>query len=613
MAHMIPDRVPTQLGGEQRVYKLLQKLPEECLCYHEPRVSGYHPDFIVIMPRYGVLVIEVKGWYPATILKADNHSITLKNRKNENETDVVNPIEQARRYMWMLAQRCQNHSEFEWLIHAEGDYKGRFTFPFSHCALLNNISADQLTNHPFSEPLMEILPAKRVITRDVLLELEQLDARQLEERLKEYVNPLWAFEPLNQRQMRALRAIIHPEIRISSLHEKCTDLRVLDLKQENHALDLGSGHRVILGVAGSGKTVLLVARARLLSQVNPRGKILVICFNVTLSAKLQKDLSDAPNVEVMHFHKWAGQHNVYRLSKDDKDDAALGLRLLDRLKKGEGTYDAILVDEAQDFPAEWFQCIVAAMKDPANGDLVVVGDGHQGLYQSRTWTWKSVGIQAIGTTITKKFGLHINYRNSKEILEAAVLFAKTKAASSYDGLGALKVDPTLAIRSTGLKPVLIRRLKSPEEECDRAVDLVEDLVRGNWFGTSIDPIASAQIGILYPMIREHERYLLKDLVDKLAKHEAIWISEDQETRKEIVGPGVKIETMHASKGLQYAAVIVLFGQDVPKPFDNIDLDVEKSLMYVALTRAETYLAICHSAHSTFIRKLETSSCVEVQP
>lgn len=47
------------------------------------------------------------------------------------------------------------------------------------------------------------------------------------------------------------------------------DLKVLDLRQENNARKIGEGHRIVYGVAGSGKTVLLIAKARLLSAQNP--------------------------------------------------------------------------------------------------------------------------------------------------------------------------------------------------------------------------------------------------------------------------------------------------------------------------------------------------------
>jgi hypothetical protein len=75
-----------------------------------------------------------------------------------------------------------------------------------------------------------------------------------------------------------LRSIIHPEIILSYLPskslteeeaEKCFDLVVPGRRQENNARKIGEGHRIIYGVAGSGKTVLLIARAKWLLCSHP--------------------------------------------------------------------------------------------------------------------------------------------------------------------------------------------------------------------------------------------------------------------------------------------------------------------------------------------------------
>lgn len=47
------------------------------------------------------------------------------------------------------------------------------------------------------------------------------------------------------------------------------------------------------------------------------------------------------------------------------------------------SYHAVLIDEAQDFAPSWFQCACAALKDPDDGDLIIVGDGSQGLYRGQ--------------------------------------------------------------------------------------------------------------------------------------------------------------------------------------------------------------------------------------
>ena len=68
MAEMIPDRLPSGASaGEKRVFEALQRLPENCIVYYEPVVSNKYPDFIVIIPEVGLLIIEVKGWYPGHI------------------------------------------------------------------------------------------------------------------------------------------------------------------------------------------------------------------------------------------------------------------------------------------------------------------------------------------------------------------------------------------------------------------------------------------------------------------------------------------------------------------------------------------------------------------
>jgi superfamily I DNA/RNA helicase len=76
-------------------------------------------------------------------------------------------------------------------------------------------------------------------------------------------------------------------------------------------------------------------------------------------------------------------------------------------------------------------------------------------------------------------------------------------------------------------------------------------------------------------------------------------------------PGIKIQTIHGSKGLQYRAVIVLWADRLPRSFPDIDPDEDPKLMYVALTRAEDYLFISHSEPSDFIDRICKSGKVMV--
>jgi hypothetical protein len=73
MAHTFPSGLPSKAtSGEARMFAVLKKLPDDVLVYFEPTIDDSHPDFIVIIPAYGVLLIEVKGWYLSNILKGDS-------------------------------------------------------------------------------------------------------------------------------------------------------------------------------------------------------------------------------------------------------------------------------------------------------------------------------------------------------------------------------------------------------------------------------------------------------------------------------------------------------------------------------------------------------------
>jgi superfamily I DNA and RNA helicase len=70
-----------------------------------------------------------------------------------------------------------------------------------------------------------------------------------------------------------------------------TDLAVLDLRQERNARALGDGHRIVYGVAGSGKTAKLLAE-------DPEKRILILCYNRLLAQHLAVALAGHRRVMV---------------------------------------------------------------------------------------------------------------------------------------------------------------------------------------------------------------------------------------------------------------------------------------------------------------------------
>ena len=592
--------------GEHRLFSVLQRLPDDVVFYHEPEIDGRYPDFVIILPSMGVLTIEVKGWFARDIIYANSHEVRLK----ENGIEVLHkhPLRQVREYQNQLRDTCRSRPGFEKLANQTGLYEGNFQFPFGYCAVLSNITREQIRDHP-SGSLPEIFKRDRVADRDDLLLWESSSPEDLLAVFREFFAPWWPTR-MTPLQVDVLRGIIHPEAVLyfdfAKTSQQNVSLRILDLAQEAMARNIGEGHRLLFGVAGSGKTVVLIARAKLLARMNSRGQVLVLCFNLALSLYLQEALAGLPNVKVSHFHGWA-KANIKKSEWTGTDDnVTLGRRLLEALKNDapeRGHFDAVLIDEAQDFSAEWFECALLALRNPSTGDLFVVGDASQGVYGRRSVSWKKLGIQAQGRTSY----LDENYRNTKPILEVARLFSLADTDGDEDGMRAPVVDPARSKRTTGPLPVLVGA-SDMASECSRAVEIVKELLGGRWFGEDISPLRPEEIGILYRSGKGSKWSLLNQLRDCINEVAApvVWLTENLDARRRMKEKAIKITTIHGSKGLQFRAVVILFAGDCPDTGSSSIEPEERCLFYVALTRAEDYLAITWSKPADYVRELRAS-------
>ena len=176
-------------------------------------------------------------------------------------------------------------------------------------------------------------------------------------------------------------------------------------------------------------------------------------------------------------------------------------------------------------------------------------------------------------------------------------------------LGSPLVDPNKCRRSTGIKPALIKATNH-QAECDRVVETVKNLVEGRWFGESIEPIAPEDIGIFYRLVYKRDRPVLENFVNNLNEiTPAIWLNKSKDSRFQVCDPGIKVQTIHSAKGLQYKAVIILWGDLLPAWFNDTDEATEERLLYVGLTRAEDFLVITSSDDSIFMNQIASSDKV----
>ena len=625
MAECIPDRLSSKASrGEERTFALLKKLPDDYLIYYEPNIDNRHPDFIVIAPDLGVIVVEVKGWYLDDIVKGDHSEITINS--DERERQETHPLEQARNYMWRLARACEKSPNRSLLLHEEGPYKNKFFFPFCHFVVFSNISRDNILRRK-DQNVAEIFKSDNTLFKDELWALENASPDEIRNTLMRFFDPHFEITPFTPEQVDVLRSIIHPEIILSYLPsksltekeaEKCFDLVVLDRKQENNARKIGEGHRIIYGVAGSGKTVLLIARAKWLHERDPHAKILLLCYNVSLKAYLKHVLKDYSRINVFHFDGWVKHNGIPPRNYKDpstgkvEEDSVLGNRLLEHLRNHAGDsrkYDAILVDEAQDFPPIWFSCILEALTDPLDGDLLVVCDGNQGIRLIDSVSWKSLGIKAQGRTIHSAFDLDRNYRNTREILRLAAHFTAKNVKNNEDSISIVPVDPSQAIRR-GPKPILLK-CRDHADECERIFTVSKLLLKGNVPFNEIKITLQPQdMGILYSKKLHKDDEIFKNFLKDLKTLAPVtWLSEDYYSRTKVFDQSIKVQTVASSKGLQYRVVFVMWA-DLFEPYTKADLDLQQRFLYVALTRASDVLIVTYSMENEFIERMVRSGDVD---
>lgn len=572
-------------GGERRFAERLEaKLEDDYLCWYNIPVglSYGHPDFIVLHPQRGLLILEVKDWKRDTVIGIDKLRATLN--LNGGSKEVQNPLEQARRYAEDLAATLSKDPQ---LVIGSGREAGRLRFPWSYGVVFSRITRKQ-----FDEGGLDtVIPSDRVICQD-----EMTEAVEPEEFQRRLWN-MFSFQfksRLSLPEIDRVRWHIHPDMRIVPRQGSLFDegiapvdlMQVMDLHQEQLARSLGEGHRVIHGVAGSGKTLILAYRAEYLAR--GAGKpILVLCYNQSLARRLARTMADKGldgKVHTHHFHQWCRAqlvaYNAGLPEKSDHDqdaffDAMVG-RVIRSVERGlipNAQYSAILIDEGHDFKPEWFRLVVQ-MIDPATNSLLVLYDDAQSIYgdaKRKKFSFKSAGIQAVGRTTILK----LNYRNTDEILRFArdVAHGILKPLDS-DEDGVPLINPQSAGRAG--PPPMVVRLPTLRAEAEFIVERLKEAHRN---GTPWRDMA-----VIYRHYNPVGRTVLAALrgfgVPVIYFKDASFAPDED---------AVLAVTMHSCKGLEFP-VVVIPGAD--RIQGAVDLPPEEAkLLYVAMTRATRELVV----------------------
>jgi superfamily I DNA/RNA helicase len=589
MTEFIGKLTSTSTTGEKRVYRILETLFEDdphTFCYYEPLIVDHRPDFVLFNPQYGCLIIEVKDY---------SHNSLLDTPSNGEWTALVSHQLELRENPF-----TKIYNYWKTLKHRVKDTKGEHPIDIlQRLIILPFVSK----NNPIGIQILSNKPQRiKLFFKEDILSYNTFKKRLERQCSLDYT--------LSSKEMTNLRGNIIPTSHVPTKTQKLYEffpldskdvLQLLDAQQEQLSHNLGTGHRLIFGVAGSGKTVLLLARARYLALLHKNWKILILCYNRLLANYLQEIMNpqdyDA-DIEISNYHRWAKD---IIFSSDDKYRYSYN-QLLDKHSESSKTknhffskivpsilnklidettltdkYDAILIDEAQDFEKEWFIPVVKLL-NPDTKSLLITCDGLQGIYARKRFTWKSVGIEAQGR-VTK---FRKTYRNPSKVgkfaykfltmdLDLVNLIDKEEgflSTASFERKGGIVDLRVFGSRKTEHKTII--------EELQKNIDQKRSIL------------------LLFPRNLEKKNFQ-HPLISLMKQNDMIWHSLNDVGIKK---GEISIGTLQATKGLE-ADVVVIPEIDKIRSIGN-----NRQLLYVGMTRTLNDLLITSSGTNNFVKELK---------
>ncbi|PTD97699.1 3'-5' exonuclease [Pseudothauera lacus] len=619
MAKIIPSlnrhTLARMTSGEKRLAEALGKLLEDdYLVWYDIPVGKHrrYPDFIILHPARGLLFLEVKDWKPTTLKRITKSEVTLHTERGQ--VIEVHPLEQARQYAYAVIERLSRDPQ---LCHQSGPYQGKLVMPYGWGVVLTNIGREQFAAAMPDEGREILLPDHLTLYKGEFS--ASTDAEEFQQRLWNMFNYRFG-QPLSLPQIDRIRWHLFPELRIDAPEQtelfadplqtdtKAEDplpdvIRIMDIQQEQLARSLGEGHRVIHGVAGSGKTMILGYRCLYLAQTLQK-PILVLCFNITLAARLRAFISAkgiGAQVQVYHFHDWCSQQLKTYNVEPQPGDAPLFERQVetvihaaDRGLIPRAQYGAVLIDEGHDMQADWLKLVVQ-MVDPETNALLLLYDDAQSIYKKKAglgFTLSSVGIQAQGRTTI----LRLNYRNTREILAFAYSFARqylNPQATDEDHI------PLVEPEAAGISgpPPVVKQLGSFDEELEYTVACIR-----KW---RANKVSMKDIAVLYATNAQGAK-LSRRLQKEGIPHQ--WLGTRQHKMSyDSEADSMALMTIHSSKGLEFERVVMIgIGQ-----MDDSEEERAQSarIIYVGMTRARKYLVMASSGENAFVGQIISQRAV----
>jgi len=345
------------------------------------------------------------------------------------------------------------------------------------------------------------------------------------------------------------------------------------------------GRHLIVGPPGSGKTNLIVMRARYIHGCGLKN-VLILTFTRALQDFIRTGLGEKKYLEqeqIQTFKRWALSHiqsyapeqlATYTKSKDfekDRQEIIKMLKVANQRLNGRNLYDAVLVDEVQDLHIEEVNALMQISER-----ITVAGDSKQMIYES------GQTIPLLEKQGFVKTTLRYHYRIGTAISDVA-----DKALQPENDADRLRTNSNYNEGESQSRADLLG-FANRQEQFDAMKKTIELQLRS---------YPDEDVGILVPlttMVTE-----LQGMFDKTPLAKSVAYHNDNSVEQSFQsGKRIHVIVLKSAKGTEFRAVHLYGLEELKFP------QTRRELLFMAITRAKTALTGYYSGK--ILKSVETA-------
>ena len=484
-------------------------------------------DLVLLMPDYGVVVVEVKGG--SVWVDADGW-----HQSRGAGTRQIDPVDQARSNLYALRRYVESDPRWKQSSRSRIRWGHTVVVPFSEIhddfampdcprwAIHGRDDQDRLGERIRDVAGRQEGGQRRPTDDDVELIVEILRGRHLP-----------GLDPDSVAEDREREAD-----RLTA--EQATLLKVTRLL-----------HRIeVRGGAGSGKTVLALTQAKELTRGSAERRsqrVALVCYSIGLAEYFKRQIAAAPRKHrpafVGTFHElgqlWGGPEGSRENPAFWEEELPTQMAELAAALPDGQRFDSLIVDEGQDFADLWWTPLMRSLRDEETGGLYVYSDENQRIFSR----FGQPPVPLVPLVLDH------NLRNTKQI------------AAAFGPLAPMRMTPL------GGDGVAVRFVpaKTPEEAVDTADEQALKLLDDGWLPQHIAVITTGS--------RHPQQVRLAGDTDQRDYWRSFWEDDD-----------VFYGHVLGCKGLERRAVVLCVNQDKVT-------DRSRERLYVGMSRATDLLVV----------------------